>query len=308
MDRARNPRTDTWSRRVDRIWGGGHFFLLLELITFGVSAAIIRMLATSISIETILFFRSLITFLLISLFIALSPAHRRLFFSPREYIAAPWIHLVRAVTGYGTVWAWSYSLTLIPLSSATFLYSSQSLFILLLCLALFGERINWLQGISILLCIFAVFIVTRPTLVTPLGSLMALTAAALSALVTIQLRWIASTSHPVGSLFVLMLFMTAISAIPLLSDLPPLPNITDASLLIILSLLLATSQFSLMIGLVRVGGPTTAIFAFGKVLVGVIVGITFFFEPVDPWLVCGAIVIFVAVSIDTVGARRRDDT
>lgn len=151
------------------LWMGG------ALVSFSVSAVVVRVLTPTLGIFEILTLRSAIG---IALLLGAAWAMPRL--RPGLRLRRPWLHLARNVPHSFGQAGWAYGITLLPLATVFALEFTSPVWLALLAVIFLGERMTLPRAGAVLLGLIGVLVVLRPGMAAIEPASLAVLAAAFS--------------------------------------------------------------------------------------------------------------------------------
>jgi drug/metabolite transporter (DMT)-like permease len=248
--------------------------------------------AVSLDLDTfeIMMFRSLIGFVIVVIVASLAGTLRQI----RAQKLG--LHFVRNISHFAGQNLWFYSITVIPLAQVFALEFTSPLWVMLLAPLVLGERLTRSQAITAVIGFVGILIVTRPSPETfEVGILTAALAAVGFAGSAVFTRKLTRTESITSILFFLTVMQAGLGllfagydgdiALPTANNLPWVVLIAVAGLVAHFCL---TTALSL--------APATIVMPidFTRLPVIAIVGVLLYAEPLDPYVLIGAVLIFAA--------------
>jgi drug/metabolite transporter (DMT)-like permease len=248
--------------------------------------------AVSLDLDTfeIMMFRSLIGVVIVVVVASLAGTLRQVRMQKLG------LHFVRNISHFAGQNLWFYSITVIPLAQVFALEFTSPLWVMLLAPLVLGERLTRSQAIAALVGFIGILIVTRPSPETfEVGILTAALAAIGFAGSAVFTRKLTRTESITSILFFLTLMQAGLGllfagydgdiALPTANNLPWVVLIAVAGLVAHFCL---TTALSL--------APATIVMPidFTRLPVIAIVGVLLYAEPLDPYVLIGAVLIFAA--------------
>jgi len=176
------------------------FWMMGTLASFSFMAIAARELSGTIDTFQILFFRSLLGLMIISLLI-LTKKDLSLFSTSRLKQ-----HIIRNLTHFGGQYGWFLGLSLLPLATVFALEFTVPLWTAIIAAIFLKERITLKKGSAILLGLIAVAIIVNPgNELFDYYSFIVLAAAVLYALTYVSSKSLTNTEHPMTILFYMCL-------------------------------------------------------------------------------------------------------
>lgn len=268
----------------------GALWMVAACLCFATLAALGHHLGQSYSPFEIVFFRNL--FMLAAFVPLLLARTRRETLKTRRSGA----HFARAVVGLAALYAFYFSVAVLPIAEATALSFTVPLFMILVSIPLLGERVGLHRWAATLLGFGGVLLILRPGVV-PLspGALLALFSAAGFALSMGIIKLLAPTDSPGAIVFYQALFMAPLSALPA-AFFWRTPELSALGLLVAVGLVSAAAQFGLARSLALAESTAVAPLDFTRLPFAAALGFLFFGDVPDLWTWLGAAVI-VASSV-----------
>ncbi|HSQ06395.1 MAG TPA: DMT family transporter [Chromatiaceae bacterium] len=187
----------------------GAAYVVLGEFMFASMGVGIRFVAAEVPNEVVVFFRNLISVLLLAPWL-LRGAGGGL------ATKVPWLHLLRALAGLGAMYCFFYAIAQIPLAEAMLLKLTTPLFIPLIALLWLGEGITATIGLGVALGFGGVLFVLQPGLAGPSPvALIGLLGGALAAVALVTVRRLSHSEPPTRIVFYFAGLATLVSAVPL---------------------------------------------------------------------------------------------
>lgn len=185
----------------------GIAYMCLGVLCLALGDAVSKWLGANYSTIQIIFFRTLVSLLLIAMLAYFSGGLGTL--STRR----PGVHLLRGLIYAGAMGCFVTGLSLLPLAEATAIAFAAPLFVSLLSVPLLGERVQLSVALASLVGFMGVLVVVRPGLSgISLGALFALGAALFYALMMITSRRYGAHEHLWAMVFYMALVPFVLSA------------------------------------------------------------------------------------------------
>ena len=144
-------------------------WMLGALSSFTAMALGGRELSGHLNTFEMLFFRSLIGLVVMTLIILRQPSGQRLL---HVRMHQPVVHLLRNLSHFAGQYGWLYAIALIPLAQVFAIEFTIPIWVALLAPFVLGERMSWARATAILLGVVGVLVILRPGLeVVNAGSL-----------------------------------------------------------------------------------------------------------------------------------------
>jgi drug/metabolite transporter (DMT)-like permease len=187
----------------------GAAYVVLGEFMFASMGVGIRFVAAEVPNEVVVFFRNLISVLLLAPWLLKGVGGGLA-------TTVPWLHVLRALAGLGAMYCFFYAIAQIPLAEAMLLKLTTPLFIPLIALLWLGEGITPTIGLGVGLGFGGVLFVLQPGLAGPSPvALIGLLGGALAAVALVTVRRLSSSEPPTRIVFYFAALATLVSAIPL---------------------------------------------------------------------------------------------
>jgi len=206
------------------------------------------------------------------------------------------LHGIRNLSHFAGQNLWFYALTVIPLAQVFALEFTSPLWAIALSALVLGERITRTRGLAALLGFIGILIVARPTPDSVnIGQLTAALAAIGFAGSAIFTRKLTRTETITCILFYLTLMQAAFGVIAAGYDGDiALPSTSSLPWLVLIALAGLVAHFCLTTALKLAPATVVMPIDFVRLPLIAVVGMLLYAEPLDPWVLLGAGVIFAA--------------
>ena len=204
-------------------------WMLISGFLFGCMGVLVKLSASSFSSIELVFYRSLIGFLAISLIVGL----RRLPISTVNWKNHCW----RGLSGLGSVLMLFYCITQLPLATAVTLNYTSPLFLALLTTLIMKDHFHWLLAVAVVLGFAGVVILLSPSLQEDQwgGGLIGLASGFFAAIAYLNIKQLGNLGEPEWRIvFYFTLISTFISGICMLFN--TIHPITPVSFLLLLGI------------------------------------------------------------------------
>jgi len=194
---------------------------LASVLCLASMAACVKALGSEVPSGQVVFFRGLISMLVIAGFAWRAEGLRLL-------RTANWrAHAARSLAGALSMFCWFVSLTLIPLAEMMAISFTVPLFLTVLAMVFLGEKIHWYRWTAIGCGLAGVLVIVGPGLLdaghSVLGDGIALTAAILAAFALMFLRRMSAHEHALTITFYFFLTSSVLALVTLLFQAWPMP-------------------------------------------------------------------------------------
>ncbi|HWS78051.1 MAG TPA: DMT family transporter [Thermomonas sp.] len=273
--------------------------MLASTVGFGLMAICIRLASQTEPVAEIAFFRNLFG-LLALLPVLLWPGVRagRPVAHVRKVLHTNQLgrYFIRCLIGVVSMWMGFWAIANLPLSQAVSLAYSSPIFVTIAAVLLLGEKVRLRRWMAVLAGFVGVLVIVRPwSQAFTLGSLVAVAAAVITAIVAIQIKQL--SRHDESDTIVLWtyLFWVPMSLLPALWFWHPPQGI--AWLWLVLSGVLGTVGQLLWTRALRLGEVSALTpISFVQLVIVTIAGWLWFGESLDRWTLLGAGIIFAATA------------
>jgi drug/metabolite transporter (DMT)-like permease len=272
------------------------FFIIAAEFTFSSMAVVIKMAATHLPNESIVFFRNF--FVMLFLLPWILPQSKQ-----KLATDIPHLHILRSLSGLSSMYCYYYAIAHIPLSEAALLKQTAPFFIPLITFFWFGEQIFMMAIWAILLGFIGVIIILRPEVnlssiawISVLGSLFA-------ALSKSSIRRMSATEPSIRIVFYFTTIGTIISAIPMIWAWVT-PNYETWILMFLLGVFGTIAQLCMTKGFKLAPTSQLAVFTYASIIFATIYGWIFWQEWIDYRFFMGTILIFIAGVLITSTNKR----
>ena len=264
----------------------GAFFIIASELSFAFSAAIIKLVSTSLPNESIVFFRNLFGLMILTPLLIRS--------SPKIlHTNCIHLHLIRAGFGMGAMYSFFYALAYIPLGDSMLIKSTIPLIIPFISAFWLKESISQRVIIAGILGFVGVFLILEPNGDTNWVSLVALGSSIMAALAFVTVRKLSATEPTLRIVSYFAIFGLSISAIPMIWNWQT-PTLSQYFMLIAIGLSTTVGQLLLTRGYQNAPASSVGIFTYTSVPFGTFLGWLFWNELIDKNSFFGAILIILA--------------
>ena len=246
-----------------------------------------RQLSTELSTFQILFFRSLV-----GLVVIVALLQRTGWARVRTHAFGT--HLVRNLAHFGGQYGWFTGLALIPLTEVFAIEFTMPIWTAILAALILGERMNRMRTLAVALGFVGILVILRPGVasVSP-GALAVLAAAFAYAFSHTLTKRLSGTDAPITILF----YMTAIQ-LPL-GLIPALPGWAWPSAgmwpwVVIVATTALSAHYCLTRAFQLADASVVVPLDFLRLPLIALVGLVFYGEPLNPWVMAGALIVFAA--------------
>ncbi|KAE9628521.1 EamA family transporter [Parasedimentitalea maritima] len=214
-------------------------------------------------------------------------------------------HLIRNAAHFTGQNLWFFAVTIIPLAQVFALEFTSPLWVLVLAPLIVGERLTSARAISALIGFIGILIVTRPSPDTINAGVMAAAGSAIFFALTNLLTKRLTQVERIGSILFWLTSMQLVMGL-IASGYDgeiALPSASTAPLLVLIGVAGLTAHFCLTNALAVAPATVVVPIDFTRLPVIAILGMLLYNEPLDLWVLCGAIVIFGANYLNIMDAK-----
>ncbi len=206
----------------------------------------------------------------------------------------PWMHVLRSVVGVSGMFCGFYSLTHLPLATATAISFTKPLFLIVLVVLFLGETVRWRRWTATAVGFLGVLIVIRPGGdAFTFAMLIALLGSFLVADVTVLVKKLSVTDRNVTIIFYFGVVTTLVSVVPAIF-VWQMPNLFEWSLLVLVGATAAFGQYCSLRAF-RIAEATAVMpFDYTRLLFAGFFGYFFFAEVPDRWTLVGVAVLIAS--------------
>lgn len=268
----------------------GAFWMLGSIASFSLMAVAGRAASFELDTFEIMMYRSLVGLAIILVVATATGAWRQITFRH------PGVHLIRNIAHFAGQNLWFYAITVIPLALVFALEFTSPLWVLVLSPLLLGERLTRVRVIAATLGFIGILIVARPSpdTLSP-GMIAAATAAIGFAFTIIYTKRLTRTETLTCILFWMTVMQSVFGLICAGFDGDiTLPTVATLPWIIAIGLCGLAAHYCLTTALSI--APTTVIIPvdFFRLPVIAMIGALFYDEPIDAFIIVGALLIFGA--------------
>jgi drug/metabolite transporter (DMT)-like permease len=274
------------------LWMGGALFSFLSMAIAG------RELSAELNTFQILFFRSAIGLAIISLILCRSGWQQ-------VKTQKPVMHLIRNCAHYVGQYGWFYAISIIPLAQVFAIEFTIPIWTAVLAPFLLKERLTPMRLLVIAIGFAGILIILRPGAVPlEIGALSALIGAVGYALSHTLVKKLTRTDTPLCIIFYMTVIQLPMGAIPSALDWTT-PSLGMVPWLVVVGATALSAHYCMARAFAHADAMVVVPMDFLRLPMVAILGLTFYGEPLDPWVLAGAAVIFGAIFLNIATERRR---
>jgi drug/metabolite transporter (DMT)-like permease len=255
-----------------------------------------RELSSELSTFQILFFRSLVGFAVIVALLQRAGW-------ARIRTRALGTHLLRNFAHFGGQYGWFTGLALIPLTEVFAIEFTMPIWTAILAAVILGERMNRLRSLAVVMGFVGVLVVLRPGVasVSP-GALAVLAAAFAYALSHILTKRLSGTDTPLAILFYMTAIQLPLGLIPALPDWV-WPSVGAWPWVALVATTALSAHYCLTRALQLADASVVVPLDFLRLPLIAVVGLLFYGEPLNAWVLVGAAIVFAATWLNLKSAK-----
>jgi drug/metabolite transporter (DMT)-like permease len=266
----------------------GIVYTLVEVFAFAVMSVAVKMTAGEYHVMQIMFFRTFFAGLVIVPMLLQAGGAQAL------KTTRPWLHIRRSVIGTTVMILNFLSLGLIPLADATAIGFTTPLFVTALSVPFLGEKVGLHRWGAVVVGFIGVLIVVQPGVApVSLGTLAALGAASLGAIVFLTLRQMSRTEASIT----IVAWFTIVSTLVSTATLPfvwKTPSLGDAALLIGTGILGGIGQITMTNAYRYAPAAVVGALSYTSILWASLFGLLFFDQAPGLPVILGASLVIAA--------------
>ncbi|WNK01201.1 DMT family transporter [Thalassospiraceae bacterium LMO-JJ14] len=276
---------------IAALWMVGALFSFLSMAIAG------RELSAELNTFQILFFRSLIGLAIISLLLWRFGWHQA---KTRDWR----LHLIRNTAHYVGQFGWFFAISVIPLAQVFAIEFTIPIWTAVLAPFLLSERLTPVRLVVIAIGFAGILIILRPGMVPlEIGAASALMAAIGYALSHTLTKKITRTDTPLAVIFYMTVMQLPMGAVPSFLDWTT-PSMSMLPWLLIVGATALSAHYCMARAFAHADAMVVVPMDFLRLPLVAMLGLVFYGEALDPWVLAGAAVIFMAIFINIAAERR----
>jgi len=282
--------------------GRAAFWMTGAIASFSSMAVAGRELGGRLDTYEIMMYRSLVGLIVVCAVISM----RGLW--PQITRARLGTHLIRNVAHFTGQNLWFYAVTVIPLAQVFALEFTTPLWVIVLSPLFLGERLTPVRALAAMVGFVGILIVARPSPDTINAGIMTAAGSAVFFAITIMLTKQLTRSQSIANI---LFWLTAIQLILGLvtagydADIAE-PTLQTLPWLIVVGLAGLLAHFCITNALAIAPATVVIPFDFVRLPAIAVVGMLLYGEPLDIWVLIGALVIFVGIYINVLSETRKN--
>lgn len=276
------------------LWMGG------AIISFSLVAVAGREAARTLAIADLIFYRSAIAFAVLTVAMRLAGAP----FLPLK-TARLGLHLARSCIHFTGQFAWFMALSMITLAEVFALEFTAPLWVALIAPLVLGERLTHARLTAVLLGFAGILILLRPGRTEfSHGLLLAVFCAVAFAGAILTTKLLTRTEAPTTIMGYMLLFQAALALVAT-GGIPAVPQASAWPWVLMVAVLSLTAHLSLVVAYRYGDAVVVAPMDFVRLPMIILVGMVFYAEPPDMYVVVGGATILAANLINIWSEARR---
>lgn len=272
-------------------------WMLGTLSSFTLMAVAGRELSATLSTFEILFFRSLVGLIILSVLI-----HHRGWSLIRTHKIPT--HIVRNLAHYGGQFGWFLGLAYLPLSDVFAIEFTVPLWTGVLAVLMLGERMTKSRLAAILLGLIGMLVILRPGLaIIQPASYAVLLSAVCYSLAYIKTKSLVGTDSPLCILFYMTVIQLPLGLLPVLFEFK-VPSTDEWLLIILVAMTALTAHYCIARAMQLVDASVVVPMDFMRLPLIALVGFLFYSEPLDWAVLLGGCIMFLGNYINVQSEQR----
>jgi drug/metabolite transporter (DMT)-like permease len=256
-----------------------------------------RELGSELTTFQILFFRSIVGLITISLLLTLSGWGQ----IKGKHLKP---HLIRNTAHLGGQFGWFYGISLLPLSTVFAIEFTTPIWTALLAVFILSERLTLIRLISILLGFGGVLLILRPTVTGVSGAELAVVGAAAGyAVAYVMTKKLGADNSPLAIIFYMIVIQLPLAFLPALWHWT-LPSVSLMPWVVMVGVTALSAHYCIARALALADAGVVVPLDFMRLPLIAVIGYLLYGEPFDMWVLAGGAIIFAGNLINIKGAAR----
>lgn len=273
------------------LWMSGALVSFLSMALAG------RELSAELNTFQILFFRSAIGVLVIATILSRAGWHH----IKTDRLST---HFIRNIAHYVGQFGWFYAIAIIPLAQVFAIEFTIPIWTALLAPFLLGERVTLIRLAVIGVGFTGILIILRPGMVPfEIGALSALIAAIGYAISHTLTKKLTATDSPLAVIFYMTIIQLPMGAVPSLMDWTT-PSTAMWPWLLMVGITALSAHYCMARAFAHADAIVVVPMDFLRLPLVAVIGLIFYGEPLDLWVLVGATVIFSGIIINVLSERN----
>lgn len=213
-------------------------------------------------------------------------------------------HFIRNIAHYVGQFGWFYAIAIIPLAQVFAIEFTIPIWTALLAPFLLGERVTPMRLAVIVIGFTGILVILRPGMVPfEIGAISALIAAIGYALSHTLTKKLTATDSPLAVIFYMTVIQLPMGAIPSFLDWTT-PSMSMWPWLILVGVTALSAHYCMARAFAHADAIVVVPMDFLRLPLVAVIGLIFYGEPLDLWVLLGAVIIFAGIIINVVTERK----
>ncbi|MDA8637983.1 DMT family transporter [Rhodospirillales bacterium] len=213
-------------------------------------------------------------------------------------------HFIRNIAHYVGQFGWFYAIAIIPLAQVFAIEFTIPIWTALLAPFLLGERVTPMRLAVIVIGFTGILVILRPGMVPfEIGAISALIAAIGYALSHTLTKKLTATDSPLAVIFYMTVIQLPMGAIPSFLDWTT-PSMSMWPWLILVGVTALSAHYCMARAFAHADAIVVVPMDFLRLPLVAVIGLIFYGEPLDLWVLLGAAIIFAGIIINVVTERK----
>ncbi len=257
-----------------------------------------RELSVELNTFQILFFRSLIGLLIIAVIIS------RTGLAPLRVASIPH-HILRNVIHFGGQYGWFFAISILPLAQVFAFEFTVPIWTAILAALILGERMTGPRAAAIGIGFCGILVIARPGMVPfEIGALSALLSAICYATSHTLTKRLTRTDTPLAVIFFMTLLQLPMGGIPTFLDWTT-PSWAMTPWLLLVGFTGLSAHYCMARAFAHADATVVVPMDFLRLPLIALLGLAVYHEPLDVWVLAGAVIIFAGNFMNVLVERRQ---
>jgi drug/metabolite transporter (DMT)-like permease len=272
-------------------------WMIGTIVSLSTMAVAGRELSSELTIYQMLFFRNIVSILIVCLFLNIKGWHLI------RTQALP-THIVRNLAHFAGQYGWFYGLAFIPLSEVVAIEFTVPLWTAFLAVIMLGENMTKTRMIAVVFGIVGMLIILRPGLAVIKPAALAVLAGAIGfAITNIKTKELSHVDHPITILFYMTMIQLPLAMIPTLYDWV-VPSIESLPWIVVIGVAGLSAHYCITKALQLVDATVVAPMDFMRLPLITLVGFLLYAESIEWIVLVGACVMFIGNYVNVRSENR----
>lgn len=273
------------------LWMSGALVSFLSMALAG------RELSAELNTFQILFFRSAIGVLIICIILSRAGWHQ----IKTQHLTT---HFIRNLAHYVGQFGWFYAIAIIPLAQVFAIEFTIPIWTALIAPFLLGERVTAMRLTVIAIGFVGILVILRPGMVPfEIGALSALIAAIGYALSHTLTKKLTAFDTPLAVIFYMTVIQLPMGAIPSFMDWTT-PSMEMWPWLVLVGVTALSAHYCMARAFAHADAIVVVPMDFLRLPLVALIGLLFYDEPLDLWVLLGAAIIFAGIIFNVITERK----